>query len=40
MCMKNWVVTFFLRPPLELKHDIIVADEGVDGTVEVQRAPQ
>ena len=34
------VVTFFLRPPLELEHHVVVSDEGVDGTVEVQRAPQ
>lgn len=32
--------TCFLRPPLELQNHVVVADEGVHGAVEVERAPQ
>lgn len=33
-------LTFLLGTPLELQDDVIVSNEGVDGTVEVQNAPQ
>lgn len=36
----GWVATFFLWSPLELEHHVIMSNKSMDGTVEVERAPQ